>query len=66
MVYKPEGHPKRVEQDSQMIENDDPSSPKKNKKKKNKREEDPMLCYQCVQAETYQLHAWACTRLGGG
>ena len=36
----PEGHPKRIEQDSQMIENDDPSSPKKNKKK-HKRAEEP-------------------------
>ena len=35
-----EGHPKRIEQDSQLIENDDPSSSKK-KKKKHKRTEEP-------------------------
>ena len=32
----PEGHPKRIEQDSQRINNETPSSLKKKKKKKNK------------------------------
>ena len=32
----PEGHPKRIEQDSQMINDSAPSSPKKKKKNRNK------------------------------